>query len=110
MKYKDWIIDFSGFEWKLMFLDIESENFGITSTDTKTIHIYTHGRDKQTILETLCHELHHMILFDLVDSIFHFDAEKLASKEENLVRLSSPRLFHFLKENKEFCRWLLKNI
>jgi len=110
MKYKDWTLNFSGFEWKLKYLDIESENFGITNTDTKTIHIYTKDRDKQTNLETTLHELHHMVLFDLADAIFLHETEKVPVKEENAIRLTSPRLFQFVRENKEFCRWLLRNL
>jgi hypothetical protein len=105
--YKDWTITFSGFTWEIKFLDVESENFGETNTDQKYIYIYTKGRSKQNIVETIVHELQHVILFDMAEAIFHFDSENVGKKEENGIRLTSPRMYEMIKSNKAFFKWLL---
>ena len=110
MKYKDWDIDSSGFTWKLKFLDIESENFGLTFPDLKEIHIYYKGRSKQVVMDTVIHELEHMLMFDLADAIFLHDVEKVAAKEENLVRVINPRRVQFLRDNKELMKWILSQL
>ncbi len=102
--------DFMGFVWQIKFLDIETENFGITDCDEKVVHIYYKNKTHQNVIECLIHELEHVVLFDMAESIFHYDGEKIADKEENAVRLTSPRLFHLIKDNIDLFEFLLKQI
>lgn len=110
-KYPDsFELNFSGFTWELKFLGVESENYGLTFTDQKKIHIFTKNKSRQNVLETVVHELHHLLVFDLSQAIFHYEAEKIFEKEENAIRLTSPRLFQLIKDNKPFFDWLFKEI
>ena len=99
-----------GFDWEIKFIDIYAEDFGVTDSDKKVVYMYTKDRDNQTIMETLLHELHHVVLFDLSQAIFHLESERDMDKEENLVRLSSPRLFSLIVDNKDFFNWFLDNL
>jgi hypothetical protein len=101
---------FMGFNWEVKFIDIETENFGITDTDAKTVHIYYKNKNDEAVIETLLHELEHVILFDMAESIFHYDSEKVHDKEENLIRLVSPRTFHFIRDNVPLIEFILKRI
>jgi hypothetical protein len=100
----------SGFDWIIKFIDIETENFGITDTDKKIIHIYYRDKDDQNVLETLLHELAHATLFDLGTAIFHFDSDKAYDKEENLILLTSPRIFAIIRDNPKLAEFILKRI
>ena len=90
-----------GFTWTIIFLDIETDSFGVTNTDSKTIHIYYKNKETQDVIETITHELIHVILFDLSESIFKYSGT-LDESEENLVRLTSPRLFSLIRDNIDF--------
>lgn len=101
---------FSGFDWQIKFLDIETENFGITDTDKKIVHIYYRGKDDQNVIETLIHELSHVVMFELADSIFKHESEKSCDLEENMIRLTSPRVFALLRDNVELMEFIVKRI
>lgn len=101
---------FSGFEWTIKFLDIETENFGITDTDKKIVHIYYKDKDHQNVIETTIHEICHVLMFELADSVFKHEAEKSYDLEENMIRLISPRVFSLLRDNVELMEFLCKRI
>ena len=99
-----------GFDWQIKFLNIETENFGITDTDKKIVHIYYKGKDDQNVIETLIHELCHVIMFELADSVFKHESEKPYDLEENMIRLASPRVFSLLRDNVELMDFIVKRI
>jgi len=110
-RYPDTIpFKFSGFDWEIKFLDIETENFGITDTDKKIVHIYYKGKDDQNVVETTIHEVCHVIMFELADSVFKHESEKPYDLEENMIRLVSPRVFGLLRDNSELMDFLSKSI
>ena len=101
---------FMGFEWKIKFINITGDCFGDSDTDSKEVRIYYKGRSKQNVLETLLHELMHVLVFDTSDSIFNYDHEKMDNKEENAIRLLSPRFFHLIKDNVKLIDFVVKEI
>jgi len=101
---------FSGFDWKIKFLDIETENFGITDTDAKIVHIYYKGKDDQNVMECLIHELEHVVMFEMADAVFKHESEKPFDMEENMVRLTSPRVFAILRDNIKLMKFIVKRI
>lgn len=110
-KYPDTIhFKFHGFNWQLKFLNIQRDEFGITDTDKKEVHIYYKGHSEQNVIECVIHELCHVLMFELADSIFKHDAEKPYDLEENTVRLISPRLFALLRDNHNLMEFLFKRI
>ena len=111
IKYPDKLeIKFSGFVWTIKFLDVIGESHGLTFPDDKIVQIFTKNKTDQNILETLTHELEHVVLFDLSQAIFGYDVENLGAKEENLVRLTSPRVFSIVRDNLDFMDWYIKAI
>lgn len=101
---------FSGFDWTIKFLEIDTDRFGDTDTDSKEVKIYYKGKSDQNIIETLIHELVHVAVFDLADSIFHFDVDDVDKKEENLIRLTSPRIFAIMRDNPKLVDFIVKKI
>ena len=100
----------SGFDWKIKFLDIETDNFGITDTDKKTVHIYYKDKTDQVIMETLLHELMHVVMFEMADAVFKHDVEKPYDLEENMIRLISPRFFSLVRDNPKLVDFIVKRI
>lgn len=101
---------FSGFDWRIVFLDIEASDFGETDTDKKEVRIYYKNRSDQNVIETLIHELEHVIMFELADPVFRFEADRPHDMEENLVRLTSPRTFDLLRNNIKLMDFIVKRI
>lgn len=99
----------NGFDWEIKFVDIEHDNFGETDKAKKIISIYTKGHTEQIIVETLIHELCHAVLDDMADVIFHLDYDKNADKEEQAIRLLTPRLFQFIQENGPVLKYIIDN-
>lgn len=111
-RYPDSIpFHFMGFDWEIKFLDSYREDtYGVTSTDSKYIHIYYGKREDQDVMETLLHELSHAMMLDLADSIFHFEKIEVDEKEENLIRLTSPRIFSIIRDNPKLVDFIVKRI
>lgn len=101
---------FMGFTWVVKFLNIAGDCYGDTDSDQKEVRIYYKDRSTENVCETLIHELHHVVLFDLSDSIFHFESDRVYNKEENLVRLLSPRVFHLIRSNKKLMSFIGKEL
>lgn len=101
---------FMGFDWVIKFIEIEGSDFGETDSDKKEIRIYYKNRSQQNIIETLIHELGHVIMFELANSVFHYEVEKLYDKEENLMRLTSPRVLSLLRDNHKLLNFIVKKI
>ncbi len=100
-----------GFDWVIKFLDTEEvEHHGLTFLDKKLIHIYYNNRDDQNVLETLIHELGHVVMLDMADSVFKHEAEKPFDMEENLIRLASPRIFSVIRDNPKLVEFIIKRI
>lgn len=99
-----------GFDWVIKFLDIETDNHGITDTDKKIVHIYYKEQSDQNVMETLLHELMHVVMIDMADSVFKHDAEKTMDLEENMIRLTSPRLFELVRDNPKLVDFIIKKI
>jgi len=101
---------YMGFDWDIKFIDIEVESFGETDSDQKEVRIYYKNRSEQNVIETLIHELFHVVMFELADSVFHFEKEKVYDKEENLIRLTSPRAFAIIRDNPDLVDFILKRV
>ncbi len=99
-----------GFDWEIKFIDIEAADFGETDSDQKEVRIYYKNRTDQNVIETLIHELEHVIMFELADSVFHYEIENLGKKEENLIRLTSPRVFSIIRDNPKLVDLIIKRI
>jgi len=99
-----------GFDWTIKFIDIEASDFGETDRDLKEVRIYYKNRSNQNVIETLIHELEHVVMFELSDAIFNHDTESLNKREENLIRLTSPRVFAILRDNIKFMDFIVKKI
>jgi hypothetical protein len=111
MKYpKEVKFKFSGFDWSIKFIDLATEDFGETQLDKKQVVIYYKGHAHQEVTETLIHELMHVLMYDAADSIFQFDAESNHKKEENAIRLISPRLFSLLRDNPKLMKFITEMI
>lgn len=101
---------FMGFDWIIKFLDIETDNHGVTDVDAKIVHIYYKTQSDQNVLETLLHELMHVLMLDMADAVFKHDAEKPFDLEENMIRLTSPRLFSIIRDNPKLVDFIIKKI
>lgn len=101
---------FSGFDWKIKFIDIAREEFGVTDSDKKEVHIYYKGHTDQNIVECLIHELEHVVMFEIADAVFKHEADKSYDMEENLIRLTSPRIFSILRDNIKLMDFIVKRI
>ncbi len=101
---------FMGFDWKIKFLDIETDNFGVTISDTKVVHIYYKNKGNQDVLDTVIHELMHVIMFDMNNAVFKHEVNSVEEMEENLVRLSSPRLFAMIRDNPELVEFIMEKM
>lgn len=103
MKYpKEVKFKSGGFDWVVRFIDLQNTTFGDTDTNKKEINIYYRGHPKQAIVETLIHELMHVMMADTADAVFLFEPEAASyKKEENMILLLSPRIFALLRENKK---------
>jgi hypothetical protein len=99
-----------GFDWVIRFIDIEAVDFGETDSDKKEVRIYFKNRDNQTVVETIIHELEHVIMYEIADSVFHFEKERPFDKEENLIRLTSPRIFALMRDNITLMDFIVKKI
>ena len=101
---------FMGFDWSIKFIDIEASDFGETDSDKKEVRIYYKNRSAQNVIETLIHELGHVILFEIGNSVFHYEIEKVYDKEENLIRLTSPRVLSLIRDNSKLINFIIKKI
>ena len=99
----------NGFQWEIKFLDLDHDNFGETDKEKKIIYIYTKNHTEQIIVETLIHELCHAVIDDMADVIFHLDYDKNVDKEEQLIRLLTPRMFQFVQENGHVLKYIIDN-
>lgn len=101
---------FLGFDWTIKFIDIEGSDFGETDIDKKEVRIYYKNRDDQNVVETLIHEIGHVIMFELADPVFKHEVDKTYDMEENLIRLTSPRTFAILRDNIHLMDFIVKRI
>lgn len=101
---------YMGFDWEIKFIDIEATDFGETDSDQKEVRIYYKNRTEQNVIETLLHELFHVVMFELADSVFHFEKERVYDKEENLIRLTSPRAFAIIRDNPDLVDFIVKRV
>lgn len=98
------------FNWKIYWSEEQADEiYGKADTHTKTVTIYKH-KNEEMLIETLLHELLHVVMEDKAEAIFNFDPDKKDfDKEENLIRLISPVLMQLINENPELIRFLSKN-
>jgi hypothetical protein len=95
----------NGFDYEIVQSSYKSENHGETCRDNK--QIFFSPQDKLEILQdTFIHENLHALLEDILESIDSI--EKTDEKEEQLVRLLTPRLRAWICDNREWVKWLWK--
>ena len=104
------VFRYLGFDWTIKFLDLSTEDFGETDGDQKEIRIYYKGMSDQNVIDCIIHELGHVVMFELADPVFHYDTETNMKREENLIRLTSPRIFSIIRDNIELAEFILKRI
>lgn len=93
------------FLYKVLMSTFKSGVHGETNTDTKQIQ-FSEQTNIEVLQDTFLHECLHALCEDIIDSIDSID--KAHDKEEQLVRLLSPRLLLFIKENPKWIEWLWK--
>ena len=98
------------YDYKIKYIETNSaDSHGQSSTDNKDIIVFNNG-NAQVVRETLLHELLHVIMEDVTTIVFPDLKEEDADRaEEAIIRLISPRLMLFLKENKHFTRFIESN-
>ena len=93
------------YRWTIEYLDVESDNHGLTYYDRREIQIYTRDRDEITIRDTLCHEILH-VAFQDVFSILAKIEDRVSEIEEHAIRLVTPRLMDIYQSNKELVNYI----
>lgn len=84
------------YTYKIHFMEIQSENHGITDLETK--EIWVSNKDSSEIQrETLFHELLHVASEDI--SALKLEEYK-GDREEDTIRFQSPRMMQYLCDNK----------
>ena len=79
---------------------------GETCTDSKEILINKNQKNLEVIQDTVLHEALHALCEDLFETIE--DINGLDKKEEQFIRIFTPRLLRFIKENSQWTKWLCK--
>lgn len=75
-----------------------SDNHGDTCLEKKKINLFFNG-NKEVLKETLQHEITHVLCEDIFKTIK--DIEDLSEKEEQFIRIFSPRMMQFVQDNPE---------
>jgi hypothetical protein len=92
-----------GFIWKIVYHRKLNLVFGETDYSRRRIEIYKHD-SIELMRDTLWHEAEHALFQDLFESIDKIP--KIEDKEEQFVKLSTPRLIQFVRDNPEFIEWI----
>jgi hypothetical protein len=74
---------------------------GETDRENKTIHIYDRGSEELN-RETLLHEILHVAH----DDAFVFEGEHADEAEERSIRILSPKLMQYFRDNPELTKYL----
>ena len=80
-----------------------SDNQGDTCLDKKRINLFYNG-NKEVLRETLQHEILHALCEDIFKTIK--EIEDVQDKEEQFIRLFSPRLMAFNQDNPEIADFI----
>lgn len=96
------------FDWKVNYLDIESETHGETHKSTREINITCRAYSEQVIKDTLLHECMHVVLEDIIDTTCKMEGAA-SEVEEQLVRLVTPRLHELFTNNVELREYIFSN-
>jgi len=99
--------EYENFTWKINYLNVEHDDHGETFTDTKIINIYTKNRNEQVILDSICHEINHLLLENIVPLLLTSNGSP-DDIEEHLVRLLTPRLHVLYSKNKELRNYVFQ--
>lgn len=98
---------FAPFDYKLHWTKAKgASTHGETSLDKKEI-LMNEGSTLESTQETLLHESLHVLLEDLVHMTRAYEG-KDDEAEEQLVRILSPRLFQFLRDNPAFIKFITR--
>jgi hypothetical protein len=88
-----------GFKWTLYLVDQVTDFHGETQKEQYRVIVNTRGMVDQSIRETIMHELLHCCFGDQAKLVFGQETDKVDEKEEELVRLLSPRLLNLFSNN-----------
>lgn len=86
-----------------IYKDDVSDNHGDTCLEKKKINLFFNG-NKEVLKETLQHEILHALCEDVFKTIK--DVEDIAEKEEQFIRIFSPRLMCFVQDNQELANFI----
>ena len=81
-----------------------SDNHGDTCREKKKINLFYNGN-----IEVLKETLHHEIMHTLAEDVFKTikDIEDLDEKEEQFIRIYSPRMVQFMQDNPELVEFIM---
>jgi hypothetical protein len=95
----------NSFEYKVIKKRAAGKDFGETDLNRKTVEIYPH-ESKEMLDDTLIHESLHMLLDDMFAAVLK--SEKSAfDKEEDCIKLLTPRLRSWIKDNIKLLEFIL---
>lgn len=95
------VIELVPFKYQLVWTKSKgASSHGETNPDLKEIVVNDIGTP-ESIAETSVHEVCHVLVEDLIHVIMNYDGKE-DEADELFTRLFSPRLYYFLKNNKEF--------
>jgi len=93
------------FDWKVNYLEVESESHGETHKSVREINITCKNYSEQVIKDTLLHECMHVVLEDIIDTTSKMEGAS-SEIEEQIVRLVTPRLHELFTTNVELREYI----
>ena len=82
---------------------------GDTCLEKKLINIFNNG-NSEVSRETLLHEILHPAFEDIVKALFpELKQEEADEREEQIIRLLSPRLMQIFRDNKKITKFLFED-
>jgi hypothetical protein len=94
-----------GGTWTINYFDRKTDCLGQTFSDKQMIDIFTVDIPEETIRETLQHELLHVVMCDVINTL-HGTTKSPSDIEEDIIRLVSPRLNALYKQNPHIIEYL----
>lgn len=97
-------IQIGAFTYKVIYHRRIGKLMGQADKDKKRIDIWKH-ESKQVLRDTILHEILHILMEDVIDTIEKMNCES-EDKEESVIRILTPRLLQLILDNPSFISWL----